>query len=121
MQLQLNVHRLVVATACRLSIRLIPAPSRCASSAGASAPRMQGGNLAGAMLRSPTIRAVVTSRPIATPLPAFDFLENEQQQLYWRADIVQMTRYYMLEASGIALSAQDGHASINFRVLSSAN
>jgi len=37
---------------------------------------------------------------------AFDFLENEQQQLYWRTDIVQMTGYYMLEAgrSGIALS-----------------
>ena len=35
-----------------------------------------------------------------------DFLENEQQQLYWRADIVQMTRYYMIEAarSGIRLS-----------------
>ena len=37
---------------------------------------------------------------------AGDFLENEQQQLYWRTDIVQMTRYYMIEAarSGIHLS-----------------
>ncbi|HEY2528238.1 MAG TPA: hypothetical protein VGJ20_09875 [Xanthobacteraceae bacterium] len=35
-----------------------------------------------------------------------DFLEDEQQQLYWRTDIVQMTRYYMLEAArcGIGLS-----------------
>jgi hypothetical protein len=35
-----------------------------------------------------------------------DFLENEPQQLYWRTDIVQMTRYYMIEAarSGIRLS-----------------
>jgi hypothetical protein len=28
------------------------------------------------------------------------FLENEPQQLYWRTDIVQMTRYYMIEAAG---------------------
>jgi hypothetical protein len=37
---------------------------------------------------------------------AADFLENEPQQLYWRTDIVQMTRYYMIEAarSGIRLS-----------------
>jgi hypothetical protein len=35
-----------------------------------------------------------------------DFLENEPQQLYWRSDIVQMTRYYMLEAArcGVRLS-----------------
>ena len=35
-----------------------------------------------------------------------DFLEDEPQQLYWRTDIVQMTRYYMIEAatSGIRLS-----------------
>ena len=35
-----------------------------------------------------------------------DFLEDEPQQLYWRTDIVQMTRYYMIEAahSGIQLS-----------------
>jgi hypothetical protein len=39
-------------------------------------------------------------------LAASDFLENERQQLYWRTDIVQMTRYYMIEAarSGIRLS-----------------
>jgi hypothetical protein len=35
-----------------------------------------------------------------------DFLEDEPEQLYWRTDIVQMTRYYMIEAahSGIRLS-----------------
>ena len=37
---------------------------------------------------------------------AADFLENEPEQLYWRTDIVQMTRYYLLEAAraGIGLS-----------------
>jgi hypothetical protein len=35
-----------------------------------------------------------------------DFLEDELQQLYWRTDIAQMTRYYIIEAvrSGIRLS-----------------
>jgi hypothetical protein len=35
-----------------------------------------------------------------------DFLEDEPQQLYWRTDIVQMIRYYMIEAArgGIRLS-----------------
>jgi hypothetical protein len=28
-----------------------------------------------------------------------DFLEDERQQLYWRTDIVEMTRYYMLEVA----------------------
>jgi hypothetical protein len=34
------------------------------------------------------------------------FLANEIEQLYWRTDIVQMTRYFMLEAQrcGVALS-----------------
>jgi hypothetical protein len=35
-----------------------------------------------------------------------DFLENEPQQLYWRTDIVQITRHYMIEAArcGVRLS-----------------
>ena len=35
-----------------------------------------------------------------------DFLDNPLQQLYWRTDIVQMTRYFMLEARrcGVTLS-----------------
>ena len=38
-----------------------------------------------------------------------DFLENELQQLYWRTDIVQMTRYFMLEMRrcGVRLSPAD--------------
>jgi len=38
-----------------------------------------------------------------------DFLEDEAQQLYWRTDIVQMTRYFMIEAAlaGIRLSPRD--------------
>jgi hypothetical protein len=33
-----------------------------------------------------------------------DFLENALQQLYWRTDIVQMTRYFMLEARRCAIA-----------------
>ena len=33
---------------------------------------------------------------------ATDFLENEPRQLYWRTDIVQMTRYHMIEAARAA-------------------
>ena len=38
-----------------------------------------------------------------------DFLEDEAQQLYWRTDIVQMTRYFMIEAAlaSIRLSPRD--------------
>ena len=80
--------------------------SPCGSNAGASAPSMPAGNSAGATRRSPAIPAGAMSKPIATLLPASDFLEDEPQQLYWRTDIVQMTRYYMIEAarSGIRLS-----------------
>ena len=37
---------------------------------------------------------------------ASDFLENEPEQFYWRTDTVQMTRYFMLEAGrcGVRLS-----------------
>jgi len=37
---------------------------------------------------------------------AEDFLDNPRHQLYWRTDIVQMTRYFMLEARrcGVLLS-----------------
>ena len=39
-------------------------------------------------------------------MPERDFLMNEMEQLYWRTDIVQMTRYFMLEARrcGVGLS-----------------
>ena len=57
-------------------------------------------------LSKPVTRAAVLSKPIATPLPGADLLEDEPQQLDWRTDIVQMTRYYMIEAarSSIRLS-----------------
>jgi hypothetical protein len=40
------------------------------------------------------------------PSPVPIFIEDEEQQLYCRTDIVQMTRYYMIEAArcGIRLS-----------------
>jgi len=42
-------------------------------------------------------------------LPA-DFLDDPLEQLYWRTDIVQMTRAFMLEAKrmGVRLAAEDG-------------
>ena len=70
MQLQLNVHRLVVVYGCRRSTRSMPAPWRCGSSGGASAPSMPAGNLAGATHRSPAIPAGAMSKLIATPSPA---------------------------------------------------
>lgn len=36
-------------------------------------------------------------------LAGADLLEDEMQQLYWRTDIVQMTRYYMIEAGRIGI------------------
>jgi hypothetical protein len=56
-----------------------------------------------------TVAGDPTRRFVETYCYAFagtDFLEDEPQQLYWRTDIVQMTRYYMIEAarSGISLS-----------------
>jgi hypothetical protein len=70
------------------------------------APSMLAGNSAGAMRRLPCDPG---RRYVETYCYAFagtDFLEDELQQLYWRTDIAQMTRYYMIEAarSGIRLS-----------------
>ena len=47
-----------------------------------------------------------------------DFLEDDVQQLYWRTDIVQMTRYYMVEgrAAGSA-SHQLGQGSLSSAML----
>jgi len=43
---------------------------------------------------------------------ARDFLHDEIERLYWRTDIVQMTRYFMLEARrcGLRLSADENRA-----------
>jgi hypothetical protein len=100
MQLQLNVLR-----------RSTLARWRCISTAGASVRSMPAGNSAGATRRLQVHWAPVTpaARYVETyccALTVADFLENEPEQLYWRTDIVQMTRYYMLEAArcGVRLS-----------------
>ena len=106
MQLQLNVHRLVV-------VYRVPALS--ALDASSLAVRLErwriGAEHAGwkfgwrdaPPVGNPALRYVET---YCYAFAAADFLENEQEQLYWRTDIVQMTRYYMLEAArcGIRLS-----------------
>ena len=69
MQLQCNVHRLVVVYRCRRSMRSMPVHWRCGSTAGASAPSTPVGNSVGATHRSPAIPAGAMSKPIATRLP----------------------------------------------------
>ena len=83
----------------------MPAPLPYVSNAGALAPSM----LVGIGWRDAPIPGDPSRRFVETYCYAFagkDFLEDEPQQLYWRTDIVQMTRYYMIEAahSGIRLS-----------------
>jgi hypothetical protein len=106
MQLQLNVHRLVV---------VYRVPALDALDASTLAVRLErwriGAENAGWKFgwRDAPIAADPGRRYVETYCYAFaasDFLENEPQQLYWRTDIVQMTRYYMIEAarSGIRLS-----------------
>jgi hypothetical protein len=106
MQLQLNVHRLVV---------VYRVPAIDALDASILAVRLErwriGAEHAGWKFgwRDAPIIGNPGHRYVETYCYAFagsDFLEDEQQQLYWRTDIVQMTRYYMIEArhSGIRLS-----------------
>ena len=106
MQLQLNVHRLVV---------VYRVPALDALDAATLAVRLDrwriGAEHAGWQFgwRDTPIAGDVSRHYVETYCYAFagtDFLEDEQQQLYWRTDIVQMTRYYMLEAArcGIHLS-----------------
>src|ERR1700750_665605 len=99
MQLQLNVHRLVV---------VYPVPAIDARDASTLAVRLErwriGAEHAGWKFgwRDAPIAGDPSRRYVETYCYAFagsDFLEDEQQQLYWRADIVQMTRYYMIEAA----------------------
>jgi hypothetical protein len=105
MQLQLNVHRLVV----------YRVPALDALDASTLAVRLErwriGAEHAGWKFgwRDAPIAGDPGRRYVETYCYAFaapDFLEDEPQQLYWRTDIVQMTRYYMIEAgcSGIRLS-----------------
>ena len=106
MQLQLNVHRLVV---------VYRVPARDALDAATLAVHLErwriGAEHAGWKFgwRDAPLRGNDARRWVETYCYAFataDFLENEPEQLYWRTDIVQMTRYFMLEAArcGICLS-----------------
>jgi hypothetical protein len=106
MQLQLNVHRLVV---------VYRVPALDALDAATLAVRLErwrlGAEHAGWKFgwRDAPVAGDGGRRYVETycyALAATDFLENEPQQLYWRTDIVQMTRYYMIEAArcGIRLS-----------------
>ena len=106
MQLQLNVHRLVV---------VYRVPALEALDAAALAARLDrwrlGAEHAGWKFgwRDAPLAGRAGLRYVETYCYAFaapDFLENEPEQLYWRTDIVQMTRYYMLEAArcGVRLS-----------------
>ena len=88
-QLQLNVHRLVVVSRTRTRCT-----RRSVSSVGALAPSTPDGNSAG--WRDAPIAGDTGRRYVETYCYAFagrDFLEDDVQQLYWRTDIVQMTRY----------------------------
>jgi hypothetical protein len=106
MQLQLNVHRLVV---------VYRVPSKYALDANTLAGRFDrwplGADHAGWKFgwRDAPVAGDPARRCVETYCYAFagrDLLEGETQQLYWRTDIVQMTRYFMIEAahSGIRLS-----------------
>jgi hypothetical protein len=106
MQLQLNVHRLVV-------VYRVPALGALdATSLAVHLERWRlGAEHAGWKFgwRDAPISDQSGRRWVETYCYAFaapDFLENEPEQLYWRTDTVQMTRYYMLEAArcGVSLS-----------------
>jgi len=105
-QIQLNVSRFVV---------VYRVPARDALDAASLQPRLErwriGAEHAGWKFgwRDAPIGDQAGHRYVETYCYAFaapDFLENETEQLYWRTDIVQMTRYYMLEAArcGVRLS-----------------
>ena len=106
MQLHLNIHRLVV-------VYRVPALEALdANTLAVQLDRWRiGAEHAGWKFgwRDAPIAGDPGRRYVETYCYAFaapDFLENEPEQLYWRTDIVQMTRYYMLEAArcGVKLS-----------------
>jgi hypothetical protein len=103
MQLQLNVHRLVV---------VYRVPALDALDASTLAVRLErwriGAEHAGWKFgwRDAPLGGDPGRRWVETycyALAGADFLEDETQQLYWRTDIVQMTRYYMIEAGHIGI------------------
>jgi Predicted membrane protein len=106
MQLQLNVHRLVVVYRVPALDALDARPLRYVSNVGASAPSMPAGNSAGAIRRLPATRGRRFVETYCYAFAGIDFLEVEPQQLYWRTDIVQMTRYYMIEAAHRAFASR---------------
>jgi hypothetical protein len=104
MQLQLNVHRLVV---------VYRVPGLDALDANTLAVRLErwrlGAEHAGWKFgwRDAPVAGDPGRRYIETYCYAFAGRDlDETQHLYWRTDIVQMTRYFMIEAahSGIRLS-----------------
>lgn len=112
MQLQLNVWRLVV-------VYRVPAtPALDAASLASRLERWRiGAEHAGWRIgwREATSPEAADERYVETycyATAAEDFLDNPRQQLYWRTDIVQMTRYFMLEARRCAVPLsprQAGH------------
>jgi hypothetical protein len=78
MQLQLNVHRLVVVYRVPALDALDASTLAYVWNVGASAPSMPAGNSAGAMRRSPAIPAGAMSKPIATPLPPAIFSKTSR-------------------------------------------
>ena len=104
MQLQLNMHRFVV-------VYRVPALNALdASTLAVQLERWRlGAEHAGWKFGWRDTPLAGGHRYVETYCYAFaapDFLENEPEQLYWRTDILQMTRYYMLEAArcGVQLS-----------------
>ena len=110
MQLQLNVHRLVV-------VYRVPAVDALdASTLAVQLERWRlGAEHAGWKFGWRDAPIAGGHRYVETYCYAFaaaDFLENETEQLYWRTDIVQMTRYYMLEAARCAVRLSSRRAGI---------
>jgi hypothetical protein len=110
MQLQLNVYRLVV---------IYRVPALQALDAGSLAPRLErwriGAEHAGWTFGWRDALGLVEpeQRYVETYCYAFaerDFLDNPLQQLYWRTDIVQMTRYFMLETRRCGTALSPGRA-----------
>jgi hypothetical protein len=106
LQIQLNVHRFVV---------VLRVPAVDALDAAGLQPRLErwriGAEHAGWRIgwRDAVSPDDPAQRYVETYCYAFaepGFLEDDLQQLYWRTDIVQMVRYFMLEMQryGVALS-----------------
>jgi hypothetical protein len=109
-QVQLNIHRFVV---------VYRVPVREALDAASLQPRLErwriGAEHAGwtigwrdALGHDESAQRLVEIYCYAFAKP--DFLDDALQQMYWRTDIVQMTRYFMLEMQrfGVRLAPAEG-------------